>query len=101
MMNCDQHKHEHRQLPCPYPDCPNSNGAGAVFEVERHAGAGKMTFAEGHFEKPPQPREFRREQWECEKCGAIGYAWVEAGGKPQMDRCPHRRPATVVPRRST
>lgn len=99
MKNCDEHKHEHRNLPCPWPGCPNSDEAGETYEVARHTGAGKMTRAEGHFDAPPRPRMFRRVQWECEKCGSIGWAWLESGATPQMDRCPHRRPATVVPRR--
>lgn len=99
MKSCDEHKHEHRDLPCPWPDCPNSEGAGDAFEVSRHTGAGKMTRAEGHFVKAPPPRKFQRAKWECEKCGAIGWTWMEEGAERRMDRCPHRKPGTVVPRR--
>jgi hypothetical protein len=67
-------------------------------EIARHAGAGKMTAAEGHFAEAPPPRVFRRKQWSCEKCGATGWAWVEGDATPQPDRCPHRRPGTVKPR---
>lgn len=97
MKVCDEHRHEHRQLPCPWPDCPNSEGAADRFEVPRHTGAGKMTRAEGNFDVAPPPRVFDREQWRCEKCGASGWAWLEAGAQSRMDRCPHRRPGTVKP----
>lgn len=97
MKVCDEHRHEHRQLPCPWPDCPNSEGATDRFEVPRHTGAGKMTRAEGNFDVAPPPRVFDREQWRCEKCGASGWAWLEAGAESRMDRCPHRRPGTVKP----
>lgn len=56
-----------------------------------------MTQAEGHFEVFPEPRVFQRTQWVCDKCSASGWAWVEAGAVPRMDRCPHRRPGTVKP----
>ncbi len=94
---CAEHHHEHRQLPCPWPDCPNGEGAPDVFEVPRHTGAGMMTAAEGHFEVAPPPRRFERKEWHCAKCDARGYAWVEAGAELSMDRCPHRRPGTVKP----
>lgn len=100
MKTCPEHRHEHRDLPCPWPDCPNSEGATETFEVARHAGAGQMTQAEGHFQVAPQPRQFSRQKWECDKCGAFGYAWVEGDVKPDLDRCPHRRPGTVKPKRS-
>jgi hypothetical protein len=99
MKSCEQHRHEHRQLPCPWPDCPNGEGAGDLFEVPRHTGAGMMTRAEGHFDVTPQPRKFERKMWTCEKCGASGWHWVEAGVDPHLDRCPHRRPGTVKPLR--
>ena len=73
-------------------------GATDTTEVPRHEGAGRMTQAEGHFESSPAPRVFQRKQWTCEKCGASGWAWVEAGAELRMDRCPHRRPGTVRPR---
>ena len=98
MKVCAEHRHEHRQLPCPWPDCANSEGAGDTFEVPRHAGAGKMTQAEGHFDVPPPPRKFERKQWTCPQCGVPGWSWVEIGAEPRMDRCPHRRRVTVVPR---
>jgi hypothetical protein len=94
---CAQHHHEHRQLPCPWPDCENSEGAADTVEVPRHTGAGQMTRAEGHFDAPPAARVFHRTLWKCEKCDASGWTWVEAGAQPRMDRCPHRRPATVKP----
>lgn len=56
-----------------------------------------MTRAEGHFDAPPPPRRFTREEWHCEKCDARGWAWVEAGAELKPDRCPHRRPGTVKP----
>lgn len=98
MKSCDTHRHEHRDLPCPWPDCPNSEGATATMNIERHTGAGKMTHAEGHFDVAPKPRVFERTPWTCDLCGASGWSWVEAGGEPRMDRCPHRRPKTVWPR---
>ena len=98
MKSCPQHRHEHRQLPCPWPDCPNNEGAAELTEVPRHAGAGSMTRAEGHFDVFPAPRVFRRTEWNCDKCGASGWVWVEAGAEPRMDRCPHRRAVTVQPR---
>jgi len=98
MKLCAEHHHEHRQLPCPWPDCPNGEGAGDTVHVPRHAGAGMMTRAEGHFDVSPAPRVFERKQWHCEKCGASGWSWVEAGAERPMDRCPHRRPRTVKPR---
>jgi len=97
MKSCIAHRHEHRQLPCPWPDCENSESAGEVFEVPRHAGAGAMTQAEGRFDVAPAPRVFHRKQWTCDKCPVTGWAWVEAGAEPRMDRCPHRRAATVKP----
>jgi hypothetical protein len=99
MKSCEEHKHEHRDLPCPWPDCPNGEGAGETIEVLRHTGAGRMTRAEGHFDKSPPPRRFQRVEWKCEKCGSNGWAWIEDGGEARLDRCPHRRPSTVVPRR--
>ncbi|HEU4887152.1 MAG TPA: hypothetical protein VFV49_04645 [Thermoanaerobaculia bacterium] len=101
MKSCDTHRHEHRDLPCPWPDCPNGEGATNTMEIMRHAGAGKMTRAEGHFDAAPPPRVFQREPWDCDKCGAAGWSWVEAGAEPRMDRCPHRRPKTVWPRGNT
>jgi hypothetical protein len=98
MKTCTEHRHEHRQLPCPFPDCPNSEGAGDTIEVPRHTGAGKMTHAEGHFDVAPPPRIFERRSWTCDKCGISRWAWVEVGAEPRMDRCPHRRAATVTPR---
>jgi len=98
MKICEQHRHEHRDLPCPWPDCPNGEGAAETTEVPRHEGAGRMTRAEGHFESSPAPRVFQRQQWICDKCSATGWAWVEAGAELRMDRCPHRRPGTVRPR---
>ena len=100
MKTCDLHRHEHRQLPCPWPDCPNGEGAADRLEIPRHTGAGQMTRAEGHFAASPAPRVFQREPWLCDKCGAAGWAWVEAGAEPRLDRCPHRRPGTVRPRGS-
>jgi len=99
MKTCEQHRHEHRQLPCPWPDCPNNEGAADVFEVPRHTGAGAMTPAEGNFEGSPKPRIFERQAWTCDKCEASGWSWVEAGAEPRLDRCPHRRPGTVKPLR--
>ena len=101
MKSCEVHRHEHRQLPCPWPDCPNGEGAADVLEVPRHTGAGMMTAAEGHFEVAPQPRVFERKSWTCDKCGVTGWAWVEGGAEPRLDRCPHRRPGTVRPMRRT
>ena len=97
MKECAEHRHQHRQLPCPWLDCPNGEGAADRVEVPRHSGAGMMTQAEGHFEVSPAPRVFQRTQWTCEKCDAIGWTWVESGAEIRMDRCPHRRPATVKP----
>jgi hypothetical protein len=97
MKTCAAHRHEHRQLPCPWPDCENSEGAGDVVEVQRHSGAGAMTPTEGRFEVAPAPRVFHREQWTCETCAKSGWAWVEAGAAQRPDRCPHRRTRTVVP----
>lgn len=101
MKTCAEHRHEHRQLPCPWPGCVNSEDAGDLFDVPRHSGAGKMTQGEGHFDAPPPPRKFARKQWVCEQCGASGWAWVEAGAERRMDRCPHRRASTVAPRPRT
>lgn len=101
MTTCPEHRHDHRQLPCPWPDCPNSEGAGDTFEIPRHTGAGRMTQAEGHFDQPPPPRRFERKQWTCEQCGAVGWAWIESGAERRADRCPHRRRVTVVPRART
>src|SRR5687767_10302473 len=98
MKACAEHRHEHRHLPCPWPDCPNGEGAGDTFEVPRHEGAGRMTLAEGHFQVAPAPRSFERKRWKCDQCGAFGWAWVEAGAELPSDRCPHRRTATVKPR---
>lgn len=98
MKICAEHRHEHRQLPCPWPSCPNGEDAPDSFEVPRHTGAGKMTAAEGHFEVAPPPRVFARQPWSCEQCGASGWTWIEAGAEPRSDRCPHRRRSTVVPR---
>jgi hypothetical protein len=98
MKVCAEHRHEHRQLPCPWPDCPNSEGAADKVEVPRHEGPGKMTRAEGHFAVSPAPRLFERKQWICDLCGATGWTWVETGAELRMDRCPHRKPATVRPR---
>jgi hypothetical protein len=97
MKTCETHRHAHRQLPCPWPDCPNNESASETFEVPRHEGAGKMTRAEGHFEVEPAPRVFHRKQWRCEKCGATGWAWVQAGAEMRLDRCPHRTAGTVKP----
>ena len=97
MKACPQHRHEHRQLPCPWPDCENGEAAPDLVEVPRHMGAGKMTRDEGRFEVAPAPRVFHRKQWTCELCPVTGWAWVEAGATPRMDRCPHRRAATVRP----
>jgi hypothetical protein len=99
MKTCEQHRHEHRQLPCPWPDCPNGEGAADLFEVPRHTGAGRMTPAEGNFEVTPRPRAFERKSWSCDKCDASGWSWVEVGAEPRVDRCPHRRPGTVTPLR--
>ena len=98
MKLCAEHRHTHNQLPCPWPDCPNSEGAGDTIDVPRHMGAGRMTRAEGHFETPPPPRAFERKRWTCDQCDAFGWAWVERGAERRMDRCPHRRPVTVSPR---
>lgn len=98
MKTCEEHRHEHRQLPCPWPDCANGEGAADSIEVPRHTGAGRMTRAEGHFDEAPAPRVFHRTQWNCDKCGASGWTWLEAGAEPHLDRCPHRRPGTVRPR---
>ena len=65
MKVCAEHRHEHRHLPCPWPDCANSEGAGDTFEVPRHAGAGKMTQVEGHFDGLPPPRKFEHRQSTC------------------------------------
>jgi hypothetical protein len=97
MKACDEHRHEHRQLPCPWPGCPNNEGAADTVEIPRHAGAGMLTLAEGHFDVPPAPRVFRRKAWTCDKCGASGWSWVQNDGEPQLDRCPHRRIRTVQP----
>lgn len=97
MKACPQHRHEHRQLPCPWPDCENAEGAAATVNVPRHAGPGAMTRAEGHFDVVPPPRVFHRTQWACDSCGASGWTWVEAGAQARLDRCPHRRPVTVRP----
>ena len=99
MKACALHRHEHRQLPCPYPDCEHGEAASTKFEVPRHTGAGRMTQAEGHFEGAPKPRVFNRTEWRCEQCDAAGWEWVEAGAEPRMDRCPHRRHPTVTPRK--
>jgi hypothetical protein len=99
MKSCAEHGHEHRQLPCPWPDCPNGEAAADLLEVPRHTGAGMMTRAEGHFDVAPRPRVFERKGWTCDKCGVSGWSWVEAGAEPRMDRCPHRRPGTVKPLR--
>jgi len=101
MKVCEEHRHEHRQLPCPWPDCPNSEGAADRVEVPRHTGAGKMTRDEGHFDVPPPPRVFDRKMWTCDKCGATGWSWVEAGAERRVDRCPHRRSVSVTPRART
>lgn len=98
MNACPQHRHEHRQLPCPWPDCPNAQGATDTTEVPRHTGAGRMTRGEGHFQTAPAPRVFQRTQWRCDACGASGWTWLEAGAELRMDRCPHRRTSTVQPR---
>ena len=98
MKTCPAHRHEHRDLPCPWPDCPQGEGASDTTEVQRHGGAGRMTQAEGHFEVAPAPRVFQRTEWTCDKCEKTGWAWVETGAEMRMDRCPHRRPATVRPR---
>jgi hypothetical protein len=97
MKTCIEHRHEHRQLPCPWPDCENSEGATEIEEVPRHSGPGMMTRAEGHFEVKPAPRVFRRRKWTCDLCPVTGWVWVEAGAEPRVDRCPHRRAATVKP----
>ena len=101
MKTCATHRHEHRQLPCPWPDCPNNEDAADKFEVPRHEGAGKMTPAEGRFDKLPAPRKFQRKQWVCDKCSATGWSWVETGAEAPLDRCPHRRTATVRPLKRT
>src|SRR5437763_13862463 len=98
MKTCAEHRHEHRQLPCPWPDCPNSEGAPDITEVPRHTGAGRMTRDEGHFDEPPPPRSFQRKSWTCDKCGAVGWAWVERGAEPPMERCPHRSAGAGTPR---
>jgi hypothetical protein len=98
MKSCATHRHEHRHLPCPWPDCPEGEGAADRTEIARHAGAGQMTRDEGHFDVAPAPRLFDRKPWECELCGATGWSWVEVGAVPRMDRCPHRRTQTVWPR---
>jgi hypothetical protein len=85
-------------LPCPWPDCPNGEGAADTVHVPRHAGAGRMTRAEGHFDVLPPPRIFERKRWICDQCGASGWSWVESGAEQRLDRCPHRRPVTVKPR---
>src|SRR5688500_15354992 len=95
MKTCDIHHHEHRQLPCPWPDCPHGEAAGDVTEVPRHTGAGKITLAEGHFDVSPAPRVFERTSWTCDQCGATGWSWIERGAERRPDRCPHRRPKTV------
>jgi hypothetical protein len=97
MKECRAHRHDHRQLPCPWPDCENNEGAADILEIERHTGAGRMTQAEGHFEVAPAPRIFHRKQWRCDQCDATGWAWVEAGAELRIDRCPHRRTSTVRP----
>lgn len=97
MKACPQHRHEHRQLPCPFPDCPNGEGAADTLQVPRHTGAGRMTSEELGYEGAPPPRVFNRQQWICEQCGAAGWTWVEAGTQIRMDRCPHRRTPTVRP----
>jgi hypothetical protein len=97
MKTCTEHRHEHRQLPCPWPDCENNEDAPAILEIPRHSGAGRMTRAEGHFDVAPAARTFRRQQWTCDQCSASGWVWVEAGTEPRKDRCPHRRAATVKP----
>lgn len=98
MKTCVIHRHEHRQLPCPWPDCENAEGATEKMEVPRHTGAGQMTRAEGHFDVSPPPRVFQRQGWNCDKCSATGWFWVEAGAEARLDRCPHRRAGTVKPR---
>lgn len=85
MKTCPEHRHEHRDLACPWPDCPNGENATDTFEVARHSGEGV-------------PRTFQRTSWTCDKCDATGWAWLETGAEMRMDRCPHRRPATVRPR---
>lgn len=95
MKTCPEHRHEHRQLPCPWPDCPNGESAADTFEVPRHTGAGAMTAEERGSEVEPPPRVFGRQQWVCDKCNASGWVWVEAGSEIRQDRCPHRRTATV------
>lgn len=97
MKTCAAHRHEHRQLPCPWPDCENSERAADVVEVQRHTGAGRMTPAEGRFDVAPPPRVFSRQKWTCETCGESGWHWVETGATHRMDRCPHRRTRTVTP----
>ncbi len=100
MKTCELHRHDHRDLPCPWPGCPQGEGAADTTEVARHTGAGRMTRAEGHFDEAPPPRVFERTQWNCELCGATGWSWVERGAEPRADRCPHRRTKTVWPRGS-
>lgn len=97
MKTCPEHRHEHRQVPCPWPECPNGEGAADTLHVARHTGPGRMTSAEHGFEGSPPPRVFHRQQWHCEQCGAVGWAWVEEGAELRMDRCPHRRTPTVRP----
>jgi hypothetical protein len=101
MKACPEHRHEHRDLPCPWPDCPNNEGATDRTEVARHTGAGMMTRAEGHFDEKPAPRVFQRTLWTCDKCDVTGWSWVEVGAEPRLERCPHRRPKTVWPRGNT
>lgn len=98
MKTCDLHRHEHRDLPCPWPDCPHGEGAADTTEISRHTGAGRLTRAEGHFDVAPAPRLFQRKPWTCDKCSVTGWAWVEAGAELRVDRCPHRRAGTVMPR---
>ena len=33
MKTCTEHRHEHRQLPCPWPDCENNENAAELVEV--------------------------------------------------------------------
>lgn len=97
MKSCTIHRHEHRDLPCPWPECENNESVGELVEVSRHAGAGRMTAAEGRFELAPAPRRFARQQWSCNACAKSGWYWVEVGAEPRADRCPHRRTGTVKP----